>query len=227
MAIWHDRLNERMTALGYKWNALADYVGVSTAATTQWKKGHSQELKGQNLLKTAKFLNVSPDWLMGKSPVQARVSNMNLVKDEPGDLDVLIPQYKEIQLAAGQGVANPDDVNPCDYMTFKKSWLKCKGLQAESLVVVYAKGNSMAERVQDGDAVLINTAYNQLVDDCIYAFSYGGLARLKRIRIRANGNITLVSDNDPNGSQSETLQPETMDELVIIGQAVWVGGSLN
>lgn len=226
MAKWNDRLNEEMERQGLRWNALAKYVGVSTAATTKWKKGLTQKIEGDNLIRTAKFLNVSPDWLNGDSPVKSRISNLRLVKDSPDDDDVQIPQYQSIELAAGSGFDNSDQQNPSDYITFKRSWLRSKGLSIESLVVVYAKGDSMAERIQSGDVVLIDVSDTLLSDDCIYAFSYDGLARIKRIRLRSNGNISLVSDNDPNKDLSETIQRDTADQLEIIGKAVWVGGDL-
>lgn len=226
MAIWHERLRAEMERDGRTWQTLAKYVGVSTASTTKWKLGHTKRLEGENLLRVCKFLAVSPDWLMGNSPIRSRVSNMSLVKDEPTDSDVLIPQYQDVSLAAGSGSIATDEMKPSDYMTFKRSWLSDKWLSVESLIVVYARGDSMEDRIQSGDVVLVNTDWNQLKDGCIYAFSYSGLATLKRIRLRANGSISLVSDNDPHQNLVETIQPDTLDELNIIGQAVWVGGDL-
>lgn len=151
---------------------------------------------------------------------------MALVTDQKQDDDVLVPQYQLTEVAAGSGSENGDS-KPTDYVTFKQSWLKRKSLDPASLVVIYARGDSMADRVQDGDVILVNTAEKTVRDGCIYAFVYGDVARLKRLRVRINGSIALVSDNDPDGSLREELSRETLDQLHIIGRAVWVGGDLN
>ncbi len=43
---------------------LADAVGVSRPAVTQWETGETKTLEGENLLRVAKALDVSPEWLI-------------------------------------------------------------------------------------------------------------------------------------------------------------------
>lgn len=227
MAIWNERMQQCISETGRSWSDLAKHCGVSRAAVSGWKSGSTQSLDHDNLLKAASFFGVSPDWLAGRSNVKSRVSNLQLVRDEPGDDDVAIPQYQTVDLAAGDGVENDDHQRPSDYVTFKRSWILKKGYNIDELCVVYARGDSMEKRVQHGDVVLIRTDAKDIKDDRVYALLYGREARLKRIRVRANGNIGLISDNDPDGTRSEEISSDTLEQLTIIGQAVWVGGDLS
>ena len=43
---------------------LADAIFVSRPAVTQWETGETKTLEGENLLRVAKALEVSPEWLM-------------------------------------------------------------------------------------------------------------------------------------------------------------------
>lgn len=43
---------------------LADEVGVSRPAVTQWETGETKTLEGENLVRVARALGVSADWLL-------------------------------------------------------------------------------------------------------------------------------------------------------------------
>lgn len=208
---------------------LARACGISTAGVSNWFKDDGKkyiDLKSSNLENAAECLNVSERWLTGKSNNRRpEVSNIRLVRDFPDVTDIQVMAYRDAEFAAGSGATDVDET-PGEYVTFKASWIKRKGFMVESLRVIYVRGDSMSPRIQDGDAVLIRTDQTELMDDRIYAFNFSGLARLKRIIRRSNGNIVLKSDNDPDGDLREELTPETFDQLRIIGKAVWVGGDL-
>jgi len=49
--------------------ALAERVGVSRAAVSQWENGDTKGLRPENLLNTARVLNVRVEWLVfGEEP---------------------------------------------------------------------------------------------------------------------------------------------------------------
>ncbi len=64
---------------------LADAVGVSRPAVTQWETGETKSLDGENLLRVAKELRVSPEWLLdgiGSGPGEPLpVQNLDLDAD--------------------------------------------------------------------------------------------------------------------------------------------------
>ena len=59
-----DRLKEAREAKNKTRRDLATAVGVSSAAISQWESGETKSIAAENLLRTAKFLNVRPDWLV-------------------------------------------------------------------------------------------------------------------------------------------------------------------
>ena len=61
---WNARLTEARERAGIKKTDFADLVRVSTATTTTWENGNTQELKAENLLTICDVLNISPYWLM-------------------------------------------------------------------------------------------------------------------------------------------------------------------
>ena len=208
---------------------LARAVGVSTAGVADWFTGKTKELKAKNLTKAAAWLGVEERWLDGTLPLN-KLKNLNLVRTEVGPDDVQIPQW-HYSAAAGQGRLNEPRFaySPDDYVTFKKAWVKGKGYEVANLCVIYADGDSMADRIQDGDVVLIRMDSKELKDGKIYAFDFGEEigARIKRVRKRTNGGVSLVSSNDPDGSLREDLSAELVKTIFVIGQAVWIGGDLK
>jgi len=60
---------------------LADAVGVSRAAVTQWETGVTKTLEGENLYRVARVLNVSTDWLLyGTGPGPGDLQPLKVVK---------------------------------------------------------------------------------------------------------------------------------------------------
>jgi transcriptional regulator with XRE-family HTH domain len=60
-------------ALANEINKFIDRKNISRTAIAQWETGIAQEIESGNLLKTAKVLNVSPEWLRygtGKKPAE-------------------------------------------------------------------------------------------------------------------------------------------------------------
>lgn len=223
------RIQQEMDKLGLKDVHLANKVGVSKSTVGHWTDVRRKpiNISSENLLKLADVFDVSPEWITGRSQVRKRAENIGLVRDHAEDDDVHIAQYQDFSAAAGHGVINNEHQRPTEYVTFKRSWLNRKCLVADECCVIYADGESMADRVQSGDVVLVNCSDKTPVDGRIYVFLYAGVARLKRIMIRASGNIVLISDNDPDGTLREEISTDTFEELDMIGRAIWVGGDLR
>ena len=60
---------------------LADAVGVSRPAVTQWETGETRSLEGENLFLVARALGVTTDWLLyGTAPVAADPRSTRRVK---------------------------------------------------------------------------------------------------------------------------------------------------
>lgn len=70
------RITYARTLKGWKKRQLADAVGVSAAAVTQWEQADTKGLKPENLVAVAHALGVLTDWLAtGKGPMHDPVSS--------------------------------------------------------------------------------------------------------------------------------------------------------
>lgn len=84
------RIEEARIAAKISKSGLARAVGVSASAVTQWLSDETKKLEGPNLLKAAKALNVSPDWLSsGRGP--RTVGNTHPGPDIKGRVPLVIP----------------------------------------------------------------------------------------------------------------------------------------
>ena len=94
-----------------------------------------------------------------------------------------IPYFRGAEVSAGNGaVIHSDAANGS--LTYRKDWIRQNGWSPNNLVVVRCKGDSMEPRVGDGDVVLINTAFEKIIDNKIYAINYAGEAKIKRLEAK-------------------------------------------
>lgn len=142
---------------------------------------------------------------------------------EGGTEPIPVPLY-ENQLAAGDGAAVYSE-EPNGRIWFVREWLEKKGLPTTGLVAAEADGDSMRDYIHDGDTVLINTNAKKIKNGEVYAFRADSDLRIKRLFMNLNGSLTISSDNktDPRYSD-ETVGPDSLDQINIIGHVVWRGG---
>lgn len=144
------------------------------------------------------------------------------VRTEPGPDDVVVEQYRDVNMAAGSG-ANNHESEAGSKMTFKKTWMEFKGYKPNECCVVYAKGDSMTPVINDGSVILVNRKDKEIVDGKYYALNYGGDARVKVLEKDYDG-IWIKSINPEH--KPEKIKYDEIDKLHIIGRVVWVGNEL-
>lgn len=210
------RINTRLRDLGETQAALADAVGVSSAAVNQWCKGQTRELKGPYLLKAAKFLKVSPTWLSAKegpmelqSEIEQKESIVSSFEPPSEDSDyVAVPQYS-IRFQGGDGsyaLEEDLDATPCYY---KGTWLKSKGIPLGKAKRFRVTGDSMEPTIMRGDYILVDCSKNDpetIHEGGVYALRIGNKLKVKRLRWQS-GQLVMFSDND------EYYPPEPISEL--------------
>ncbi len=65
---------------------LARAVGVKPPSVSDWLSGKSKTMEGENLLKVAKYLGISPIWLAtGKGEHEFSIQNESPIKDEENE----------------------------------------------------------------------------------------------------------------------------------------------
>ena len=62
-----DKIIEQLAIQGKRQKDITDYLGIKETAFAEWKKGKSLSYKSKHIGKIAEYLNVTPDYLLGKS----------------------------------------------------------------------------------------------------------------------------------------------------------------
>lgn len=134
----------------------------------------------------------------------------------------LIPGYN-VEVSAGAG-AFPVSEQPSRRLAFRHKWLRYKGLSEKDLVLVFARGDSMEPTISDNNTLMIDTSQQELSDGAIYVIRVNSHLVVKRVQTLLNRDIMLISDN--TAYHPETLKPEQLSDLRVIGKVVWIGKDL-
>lgn len=240
-----DRINEAMDAAiraGRLRNQsdLARRVGIERASVSDWFTGKTRQLEGPNLTKAAEALGVDPHWLAtgegthrleesraayGLAPILAWEHQGDL---PPGDY-IQIPRFA-VSLSAGTGDEQRNlgfqfhiEFNKAETLAFRTDWIRKMRLTPSKLVSMRVSGDSMAERLHDGDAVVIDTSQVEVIDGKVYALWYDGGERVKRLYRRPGGGLIVRSDNEAKYPPL-VLAPDECEHIRIIGRVVHVSG---
>lgn len=221
---------------------LAKKSGISYGGIQGYERG--QIPKGDNLLKLARALECSVDWLMtgenflGRTmeeipPAEVREGSILYIEVTKGkqvsaplpNLDpqmvVSIPKIEPVFLSGTDFFATGNKI--IGYYFFRKDWLNKMGL-AQGLVVMDIVGDSMKPTLEEGDTVMIDTNRKIVTGGNIYAIREGETILIKRLQPLVGGKIQILSDN------REMYHPQELDTsknaLSVIGQIVWMARKL-
>lgn len=162
-----------------------------------------------------------PDgWLDADQAKPLAVASWNRTEDLPDGVFALVPRVA-VQLAAGpSSVPFESNLPP---LAFRKDWLRKKGVIGRaSLRVCEVRGDSMLPYLMDGDVVLVDTGQADLVEGEVYAVRVGDEVRIKRLFRRLGGSLLLKSDNP--AFPDESVRPEELDQLQVLGRVLWRSG---
>jgi phage repressor protein C with HTH and peptisase S24 domain len=195
---------------------LARAVGVRPQSVQQWERGETDP-RGKRMDAIAAALGVEKLWLLLGAEAPAAGPD---VQEQYS-----LVQKVGVELSAGPGCeVELEEVE--DHLAFRTHWLRSKGLQAPMLRAVYARGDSMAPRIQDGDILLVDTASRTIVDGAVYALRYDQHVRVKRLTWRFDGALIIRSDNPDPAYRDEIVPKEQLDAVNLLGRVVWVGGDV-
>ena len=129
-----------------------------------------------------------------------------------------------VKLSAGNGheqieVAPDEALQP---QAFRADWIRKKGLKPAKLVSLVADGDSMADRIQHGDSLVVDSSQQDVVDGKVYALWYNGGERVKRLFRLPGGGLRIASDNPHH--QTIDINTGDLGHVHIIGRVVHVAG---
>jgi phage repressor protein C with HTH and peptisase S24 domain len=105
-------------------------------------------------------------------------------------------------------------------MAFTPEWLERQiGPNTGHLVSITINGDSMAPTILDGETVVIDAQDRSVTVSGIYVIAPHGRYQLKRIHLRLDGSLKVMSDNP--AYEPELLMSNQVDGLHVVGRMVW------
>lgn len=202
------RIGELAEALGTRINA-ATVAELSTDQLSRYINGEG-EISLQPVARLAAATGKTLDWVWsGREPPLA-------------DDFVLVPRY-DVRAAGGAGaIVHSEQI--VDHLAFKREWLRQQGLVAGRSALIEATGDSMLPTIAAGDLVLV--ALDQAtVSDGVHVLRRGNSLIVKRLQLLQTGELQIISDN--SSYASETIAPERVSNVQILGRVRWVGRNFN
>lgn len=104
-------------------------------------------------------------------------------------------------------------------------WAQLLGRGLAGFVLLHMRGDAMAERIQDGTPLLVDTNDTQIADDNgVYALLLGDRVMVRRVQRRLQGGFLIACDNpsittetiDRLGSYQDDAARET--DVVVLGR---------
>ncbi|EHH69528.1 XRE family transcriptional regulator [Gluconobacter morbifer] len=221
-----ERLKQSIKAAGGN-ELVAARAGMGTTTISGYQNG--KEWKLTNIEKLAEACGVSPAWLLfgdeGQSPAVSEKKSP--ASPEKADEKTKLISGYDVELSAGFGfTANPhievvsfsisSDVLPTELL---KPYRK--------LIAVRARGGSMEPYICSGDIIVLDLNDRSIFTGGVYGLRVGDQLLVKRLSVRANGNLTVASDNPrypPDEISAAEMRQMTEDggsPITIIGRVVW------
>jgi phage repressor protein C with HTH and peptisase S24 domain len=218
-----DRILYAINKKGVSRRALARYCGISSAAVMAWTAGRTKELSAENALRASQFLGVSVEWLTtGQGSEDAPVIALSS-DDAPPPEVVAIPEYRLLCGAGSAGEPTFEEVTESKPAYYRLDWFAAHGTTPDKCKRFVVHGDSMLPILFDGDSILVDCSADKVREGKIYAFSFAGDVRVKRLYPMFNGGMRVVSENP--AVREEVIEPCDMSQFRLIGRVIDRSGS--
>lgn len=197
------RLEARMRALGLTQEKLAQLVGVTQPTIGRLINGDSKETGKLPELATA--LHTSADFLVDASDDEGAIPERAVglsdrqkpFKGVAAAVDPDLVQIAEIDLRYGMGGTFLDAPVAESFRQFSRTWLRqFTHAPPQQLVWAQGDGDSMEPTIRSGEMILIDRSnVTPRAGDGIWAFAWGDLGMVKRLRPLPDGTVEIHSDN--------------------------------
>ena len=142
--------------------------------------------------------------------VQTKFLNVAVINDSI----VNVPVRTEVELSCGTGTnANADFVS--DTIGLDINFIRSFGGNPKTVSVVFARGNSMADRIESGDALIVDESKTYINSGKVYAFVYDSELFCKQLKKTADG-ITAISFN----KDYEPFEIDKTKQFAVVGQVI-------
>lgn len=130
------------------------------------------------------------------------------------DSIVQVPVRTEVELSCGVGsFANADFVS--DTIGLDINFIRNFGGNPKTVSVVFARGNSMADKIESGDALIVDESKTYINSGKVYAFVYDSELFCKQLKKTADG-VIAVSFN----KEYEPFEIDKTKQFAVVGQVI-------
>ncbi len=183
------------------------------------ERGH-RGLRPDDLVKVARELAVTTDYLLGASHDPAPASQIRATYDGGRNEDQAEPGIRpvavlEVMAAVGSG-AQVYDETPVGVLWFRDNWLRRHRINPRHCHIIGVRGDSMEPTLTDGSQVIVDRSRQELRAGRIYVMRTEEGVVVKRAKRNAQG-WWLMSDNP------EWPPLFLTEETDIIGEVRWMG----
>ena len=200
----------------------AKAIGCSRPLVISWEDGSAKSIGAKYLLDAARVYRVDPAWLRMDTNKDSFPWTPNMEALAIESLDGWMTIEANTQGAAAGGGRVPDDYAETHRLLFRRESLSRKGLKPNALRVEYVRGDSMLPRLQNGDAVLVDTSDKRIRDGSIYWIRYEGELYVKQIH-KAGRATVIESMNKADPQWRRPIVVSDGDDFEILGRVRWVG----
>lgn len=133
----------------------------------------------------------------------------------------------EIKLAAGNGQIVWCVEEKGQRQAFRKAWANRLDIDPDCAATMVASGSSMEPRILDGDSLVVDYCRTTLKHGRVFALALRDELYIKRVLKRADGGVTLRSDNqDKTRYPDIEVGPDEMEHLKVIGEIMALAGGM-
>lgn len=220
-----DRIQQRMAELDLSQADLMRSTGAARGTVSGWVNG-SNNPSAKHIEALSKALKTTSHWLLtgehSGSFHTDQVLETVAITDDMRDHFVWI-EVVEANFSCGEGESiefHFDAIN--GKIPFPPSFLKDKNVTEQTMKIIKAKGDSMADFIKDGDLVGINLSQRNIIDGEIYAVYLAGEGMIKQIFKEADGSLILHSLNEKY--PDKVVTEENGKNFKVMGRQIWRAG---
>lgn len=136
---------------------------------------------------------------------------------------VLLPKY-DVRASAGGGLVPLSD-EPPERIAFGRDWLAQFRGASKNLGLLTADGDSMYPTIPNGALMLVDFDATRPLDGAIFVFEIDGAMLVKRLQVRFDKSLVLISDNATH-YPPQTITGEAGRDFAIRGRVLWIGRPL-
>nr|WP_026601661.1 LexA family transcriptional regulator [Methylomonas sp. 11b] len=193
--------------------ALADAIGISPQVLVNRK--NTDSIPYEELIDAAIEAGLDVGYILTnkRSVKPVREKTAEYTNGEYAE----IPHFN-VQAAAGPGKVAPIDEESRP-LSFRRDWLKARGLSPANLAIVDVSGDSMEPYLKDEDLVLVDRAQTEISSGKTYVLRLDGHLLVKNLQLLPHGLVQVASFNAGFPPYQVDLSDESLD-MAVIGRVV-------